>query len=127
MEQDVTIRRVQVFGADPAHAEREARQLRDVLRGLDGVEARFAEGRSPSGGTDGAKGELLTPEVVLLLSGGSFAVVRAAIRAWAEVRKSRHARVEFSDGTVAELRGGVSGRELKKIQEERQPKPEVGP
>ncbi|MFD6938648.1 hypothetical protein ACFWAP_21160 [Streptomyces goshikiensis] len=120
MTQGLGVQRVQVFGADPAHAEREARQLRDELIALEGVEARFADRRRPGAAAPGAKGDLLTPEVVLLITGGTFAVLRTAIRGWVEVRKSRHARIEFSDGTVTELRGGVSGRELSRIHKEGQ-------
>ncbi|MFD6183703.1 hypothetical protein [Streptomyces goshikiensis] len=120
MTQGLGVQRVQVFGADPAHAEREARQLRDELTALEGVEARFADRRRPGAAAPGAKGDVLTPEVVLLITGGTFAVLRTAIRGWVEVRKSRHARIEFSDGTVTELRGGVSGRELSRIHKEGQ-------
>ncbi len=119
--------RVQVFGADPAHAEREARQLREVLGKIDGVRATFEKRERGAEQQDGAKGAILTPEVVLLVGGGTFTLIRAAIKAWVEVRKSRYARVEFSDGTVSELRGSVSGRELKEIHEQRQSRPEVGP
>lgn len=102
--------RVQVFGADPAHAEREARELRDALNGLAGVEARFADRRRRGVGPAGSKGTALTPEVILLVTGSTSAVVRAAVKGWVEVRKSRYARVEFSDGTVAELRGECRAR-----------------
>ncbi|MFJ8312842.1 MULTISPECIES: hypothetical protein [unclassified Streptomyces] len=110
--------RVQVFGADPGHAEREARELRDELRGLGGVEARLAASPSgPSAAGEGAKGQpLLTPEVVLIITGGSFAVVRAAIRGWVDVRKSRRARIEYPDGGSVELHGGMSARELRELQ-----------
>lgn len=127
MTDDGVSLRVQVFGADPAHAEREARQLRDLLRQSEGVEARFADQQRPGAGPDGSKGALLTPEVLLAVTGGSSAVLRALIKGWVEVRKSRHARVEFADGSVAELRGGVSGRELNQLRgDEHSGPPEAG-
>ncbi|WP_169746117.1 effector-associated constant component EACC1 [Streptomyces violens] len=113
--------RVEVTGADPSHAEREARELRDLLRQLDGVDARFAHAAGAGQATDGAKGPLLSPEVVLLVAGGALGVVRTAIKGWVEVRKSRGARIEHPDGTVLELRGGVSGRELKKLRDQDRP------
>ncbi|WP_156179008.1 effector-associated constant component EACC1 [Saccharothrix sp. ST-888] len=121
--------RVQVFGADPAHAEREARELRDVLGRVEGVATRFADRRQPGAGPQGSKGGALTPEVVLLVSGSSATALRAVIKGWVEVRKSRYARVEFSDGSVAELRGGVSGRELNQLldRDREQPPEEVLP
>ncbi|GAA1928320.1 effector-associated constant component EACC1 [Streptantibioticus ferralitis] len=116
MSKDDRELRVRVFGADPAHAEREARELRDELRELDGSDVRFAERRLPGTSRDGAKGALLTPEVVLVITGGSLTLARAAVKGWVEVRKSRYVRVESSDGTVTELKGAVSGREVKELQ-----------
>ncbi|MEW2410345.1 hypothetical protein [Streptomyces griseoviridis] len=119
--------RIQVFGADPRHAEHEAKELRGVLNRLDGAEARFASAEAPQT-TEGAKGQaLLTPEVVLILTTGTFALARTAIKAWAEVRKSRRVRVVHSDGTVTEFQGGVSGREVKTLRDHRNDRPETGP
>lgn len=116
--------RVQVSGADPAHAEREARELRDVLNGIAGAEVRFADRRRPGADMPGSKGAMLVPEVVLLVTGSASAVIRTVVKGWVEVRKSRYARVEFSDGTVAELRGGVSGAELKELRGSSRPQEE---
>lgn len=127
MSDEVESARIQVFGADPRHAELEARELREVLRRLDGTQVRFAAPEA-SRKTEGAKGtELLTPEVVLVLTTGSFALARTAIRAWAEVRKSRKVRVEYSDGTVTEFQGGVSGREVKTLHDGRGDGPDTAP
>ncbi|WP_327185522.1 effector-associated constant component EACC1 [Streptomyces sp. NBC_01334] len=118
--------RIQVFGADPRHAELEARELREVLRGLDGAQVRFAPPEAPHA-TQGAKGsELLTPEVVLILTTGTLALARTAIKAWVEVRKSRKVRVVHADGTVTEFQGGVSGREVKALREGQGGKPSTG-
>lgn len=115
MSDEIESARVQVFGADPRHAELEARELREVLHRLDGTRVRFAPPEA-SRGTEGAKGpELLTPEVVLVLTTGTLALARTAIKGWVEVRKSRKVRVVHSDGTVTEFEGGVSGREMKAL------------
>lgn len=115
MSEEIESVRIQVFGADPRHAELEAKQLREVLNQLNGAEVRFASPEAPRA-TEGAKGQaLLTPEVVLLLTTGSFALARTAIRGWVEVRKSRKVRVVQSDGTVTEFQGGVSGGEVKAL------------
>ncbi|WP_103529448.1 hypothetical protein [Streptomyces sp. SM12] len=109
--------RIQVSGADPRHAELEARELRDELRRLDDSEVRFAP---PEAAPDvaGSKGSgLLTSEVVLVLTGGSFTLAAAAIKAWADVRKSRKVRVVHPDGTVTEFQGGVSVREIRKLRD----------
>ncbi|MBH1938832.1 hypothetical protein I5Q34_32010 [Streptomyces sp. AV19] len=119
MSNDEGVLRVRVLGADPAHADREARELRDRLRGLAGIEARFAERKMPGPGRDGAKGALLTPEVVLLVSGGSLGLARVAIKGWVEVRKSRRVRLESGDGTVTEMTG-LSRRELRELREQHQ-------
>jgi hypothetical protein len=116
MSDEIESARIQVSGADPRHAELEARELREVLRRLDGAQVRFAPPEAPQG-TEGAKGtELLTPEVVLILTTGTLALARTAIKAWVEVRKSRKVRVVHADGTVTEFQGGVSGREVKSLQ-----------
>lgn len=118
---------IQVYGADPRHAELEARELREVLRRLDGAQVRFAPPEAPRG-TEGAKGPgLLTPEVVLILTVGSFALAKTAIKAWVDVRKSRKARIIHADGTVTELQGGVSGREVKRLQDGQGDRPAIGP
>ncbi|MFJ6694577.1 hypothetical protein ACIQM4_00690 [Streptomyces sp. NPDC091272] len=117
MSDEVESARILVSGADPRHAELEARELRDVLHELDGAQVRFAAAEK-SDGAEGAKGaELLTPEVVLVLTTGSFGVAGAAIRAWASVRRSRKVRIEHPDGTVTEFHGGVSGREVRSLRE----------
>ncbi|MGP8298459.1 effector-associated constant component EACC1 [Streptomyces inhibens] len=117
MLNEVESARIQVFGADPRHAELEARELREVLHRLDGAQVRFVAPEAPRN-TEGAKGpELLTPEVVLVLTTGSFALAGTAIKAWVEVRKSRKVRVVHSDGTVTEFQGGVSGREVKALRD----------
>ncbi|MGX9884646.1 hypothetical protein [Streptomyces sp. NPDC002276] len=119
--------RIQVFGADPRHAELEARELRDVLRRLDGTQVRFAPSEAPHVTEDGAKGsELLTPEVVLVLTTGTLALARTAIKAWVEVRKSRKVRVVAADGSVTEFQGGVSGREVKALLDGRPDRPGAG-
>ncbi|WP_073950462.1 effector-associated constant component EACC1 [Streptomyces kebangsaanensis] len=119
--------RIQVFGADPRHAELEARELREVLHRLDGAGVRFASPEAPRD-TEGAKGpELLTPEVVLVLTTGSLALARTAIKAWVEVRKSRKVRIVHSDGTVTEFEGGVSGREVKALRDGQGGRPGIGP
>ncbi|THA24039.1 hypothetical protein E4198_04195 [Streptomyces sp. RKND-216] len=118
---------IQVFGADPRHAELEARELREVLRRLDGARVRFAQPEA-AGDTEGAKGPgLLTPEVVLVLTMSSFALARTAIKAWVEVRKSRKARIVHADGTVTEFQGGVSGREVKRLRDGQGDGPAIGP
>ncbi|MEU6477745.1 hypothetical protein ABZ858_12780 [Streptomyces sp. NPDC047017] len=118
MSDEIGSTRIQVFGADPQHAELEAKELREVLNRLDGAEARFAPPEAPRRGTEGAKGsQLVTPEVVLILTTGTLALARTAIRAWVEVRKSRKVRVVHSDGTVMEFQGGVSGREVKALRD----------
>ncbi|MFH0174004.1 hypothetical protein ACIA6D_29035 [Streptomyces cacaoi] len=117
MSDEIESARIQVFGADPRHAELEARELREVLRGLDGAQVRFAPPEAPRA-REGAKGsELLTPEVVLVLTTGTLALARTAIKAWVEVRKSRKVRVVHADGTVTEFQGGVSGREVKALRD----------
>ncbi len=127
MSDEVESARVQVFGADPRHAELEARELREVLHRLDGAQVRFAATEAPRS-TEGAKGaELLTPEVVLVLTTGSFALAGTAIKAWVEVTKSRKVRVEHSDGTVTEFQGGVSGREVKALRDGQGDGPGAGP
>lgn len=127
MSDEIESARIQVFGADPRHAELEARELREVLRGLDGAEVRFAPPEAPRG-TEGAKGpELLTPEVVLILTTGTLALARTAIKAWVEVRKSRKVRVVDPDGTVTEFQGGVSGREVKSLQRGQGDRPGTSP
>uniref|UniRef100_UPI003F494F4F hypothetical protein n=1 Tax=Streptomyces chartreusis TaxID=1969 RepID=UPI003F494F4F len=119
--------RIQVFGADPRHAELEAKELREVLKRLDGTGVRFASLEAPRG-TEGAKGtELLTPEVVLILTTGTLALARTAIKAWVDVRKSRQVRVVHSDGTVTEFQGGVSGREVKALRDGQGEKSGTGP
>lgn len=127
MSDEVESARIQVFGADPRHAELEARELREVLHGLDGTEVRFAATEA-SRSAEGAKGaELLTPEVVLVLTTGSFALAGTAIKAWAGVRKSRKVRVERPDGTVTEFQGGVSGREVRALRDGQGDGPGTGP
>lgn len=117
MSEGIESARIHVFGADPGHAELEARELREVLRGLDGVEVRFAPPEAPQA-VEGAKGgALLTPEVVLILTTGTLSLARTAIKAWVEVRKSRKVRLLHADGSVTEFRGGVSGREVKALQD----------
>ncbi|MFD0304113.1 hypothetical protein [Streptomyces sp. NPDC127119] len=119
MANEIESARIQVFGADPRHAELEARELRDVLKGLDGAEVRFATAEAPRP-TEGAKGtELLTPEVVLILTTGTLTLARTAIRAWVDVRKSRKVRVVHPDGTVMEFQGGVSGDEVTALRDGR--------
>lgn len=126
MSDEIESARIQVFGADPRHAELEAKELREVLNRLDGAEVRFAPPEAPRG-TEGAKGPaLLTPEVVLILTTGTFALARTAIKAWVEVRKSRSVRVVHSDGTVTEYQGGVSGREVKALRDGQGDRPETG-
>ncbi|MFH9297749.1 hypothetical protein [Streptomyces sp. NPDC017520] len=126
MSDEVKSARIQVFGADPRHAELEARELRDVLHELDGAQVRFAAAEA-SDGAEGAKGaELLTPEVVLVLTTGSFGVAGAAIKAWASVRGSRKVRIEHPDGSVTEFQGGVSGREVRALREGQGDGPGVG-
>ncbi|MGW1615629.1 hypothetical protein ACWCQZ_40510 [Streptomyces sp. NPDC002285] len=118
ISEEIESARIQVFGADPRHAELEARELREVLRGLEGAQVRFAPPEAPSATEGGAKGsELLTPEVVLILTTGTLALARTAIRAWVEVRKSRKVRVVHADGTITEFQGGVSGREVKALRD----------
>ncbi|MFB6779689.1 hypothetical protein ACFCX0_20185 [Streptomyces sp. NPDC056352] len=130
MSDEIESARIQVFGADPRYAELEARELREVLNRLDDARVRFAQPGAPQG-TEGAKGpELLTPEVVLILTTGTLALARTAIRAWVEVRKSRKVRVVHSDGTVTEFQGGVSGREVKALrdgQDGQGDRPGIGP
>lgn len=127
MSDEIESVRIQVFGADPRHAELEARELREVLRGLDGAQVRFAPPEAPRG-AEGAKGpELLTPEVVLVLTTGTLALARTAIKAWVEVRKSRRVRVVHADGTVTEFQGGVSGREVKALRDGEGVRPGTGP
>ncbi|MFF1692959.1 hypothetical protein ACFVXC_04945 [Streptomyces sp. NPDC058257] len=117
MSDEIESAQIQVFGADPRHAELEARELRDVLRRLNGAQVRFAPSEG-QGKAESAKGaELLTPEVVLILTTGTFALARTAIKAWVDVRKSRKVRVVHSDGTVTEFQGGVSGREVKALRD----------
>ncbi|MGG2459223.1 hypothetical protein ACO0M4_05240 [Streptomyces sp. RGM 3693] len=117
MSDEIESARIQVFGADPRHAELEAKELREVLNRLDGAEVRFAPPEAPQA-TEGAKGPaLLTPEVVLILTTGTLGLARTAIRAWVEVRKSRKVRLVHSDGTVTEFQGGVSGREVKALRD----------
>ncbi|MGW2048689.1 effector-associated constant component EACC1 [Streptomyces sp. NPDC001858] len=117
MSDEIESARIQVFGADPRHAELEARELREVLQGLDDAKVRFAPSEAPVT-REGAKGpELLTPEVVLILTTGTLALARTAIKAWVEVRKSRKVRVVHADGTVTEFQGGVSGREVKALRD----------
>jgi hypothetical protein len=117
MSDEIESARIQVFGADPRHAELEAKELREVLNRLDGAEVRFALPEAPRA-TEGAKGSaLLTPEVVLILTTSTLALARTAIKAWVEVRKSRKVRVVHSDGTVTEFEGGVSGREVKALRD----------
>ncbi|MEU6672723.1 hypothetical protein [Streptomyces sp. NPDC046925] len=117
MSDEIESAQIQVFGADPRHAEVEARELREVLHQLDGAQVRFALPEA-TGSREGAKGaELLTPEVVLILTTGTFALARTAIKAWVDVRKSRKVRVVHSDGTVTEFQGGVSGREVKALRD----------
>ncbi|MCQ4207780.1 effector-associated constant component EACC1 [Streptomyces longispororuber] len=117
MSDEIESAQIQVFGADPRHAELEARELRDALRQLDGAQVRFASSEEQRNAA-GAKGtELLTPEVVLILTTGTFALARTAIKAWVDVRKSRRVRVVHSDGTVTELQGGVSGREVRALRD----------
>ncbi|GHE54105.1 hypothetical protein GCM10018785_24480 [Streptomyces longispororuber] len=109
--------RIQVSGADPHHAELEARELREVLRRLDDTEVRFAPPEAAHD-AEGSKGPaLLTPEVVLVLTGGSFTLAGTAIKAWVAVRKSRKVRVLHPDGTVTEFQGGVSGREIRELRD----------
>ncbi|MFI6942479.1 hypothetical protein ACIBI4_24670 [Streptomyces sp. NPDC050418] len=109
--------RIQVSGADPRHAELEARELRDVLRRLDGTEVRFAPAEAGNS-ADGSKGPaLLTPEVMLVLTGGSFTLAGTAIKAWVAVRKSRKVRVLHPDGSITEFQGGVSGREIRNLRD----------
>ncbi|MFJ2889149.1 hypothetical protein ACIO53_24190 [Streptomyces sp. NPDC087305] len=128
MSDEIASARIQVFGADPRHAEFEARELREVLRELDGTQVRFAPPEAPHATTDGAKGsELLTPEVVLVLTTGTLALARTAIKAWVEVRKSRKVRVVAADGSVTEFEGGVSGREVKVLLDGRSDRPGTGP
>ncbi|MFC3574822.1 hypothetical protein ACFOZ0_16350 [Streptomyces yaanensis] len=127
MSDEIESARIQVFGADPRHAELEARELREVLRGLEGAQVRFAPPEAPRA-TEGAKGpELLTPEVVLVLTTGTLALARTAIKAWVEVRKSRKVRVVRADGTVTEFQGGVSGREVKALRDSQGDRPCTGP
>ncbi|MFH8610251.1 hypothetical protein ACH4D5_22500 [Streptomyces sp. NPDC018029] len=117
MSDEIESTQIHVFGADPRHAELEARELREVLQQLDGAQVRFARPEATRS-TEGAKGqELLTPEVVLILTTGTLALARTAIRAWVDVRKSRKVRVTYSDGTVTEFQGGVSGREVKALRD----------
>ncbi|WBO63310.1 hypothetical protein [Streptomyces camelliae] len=126
MSDEIESARIQVFGADPRHAELEAKELREVLNRLDGAEVRFAPPEAPRG-TEGAKWPaLLTPEVVLILTTGTLALARTAIKAWVEVRKSRSVRVVHSDGTVTEFKGGVSGREVKALRDGQGDRPETG-
>lgn len=109
--------RIQVSGADPRHAELEARELREELRRLDDFEVRFAP---PEAARDVARAKgagLLTSEVVLVLTGGSFTLAATAIKAWVDVRTSRKVRVEHPDGTITEFQGGVSGREIRKLRD----------
>ncbi|MET7942925.1 hypothetical protein [Streptomyces sp. NPDC005302] len=127
MSDEIEPARIQVFGADPRQAELEARELREVLHRLDGTRVRFAV-PDTQGGTAGAKGtELLTPEVVLVLTTGSLALARTAIKAWVEVRKSRKVRVVHADGTVTEFQGGVSGREVRELRDGRDNGSGTGP
>jgi hypothetical protein len=127
MSGEIESARIQVFGADPRHAELEAKELREVLNRLDGAEVRFAPPEAPRA-TAGAKGPaLLTPEVVLILTTGTFALARTAIKAWVEVRKSRKVRVVHSDGTVTEFQGGVSGREVNALRDGQGDRTETGP
>ncbi|MFD9812137.1 hypothetical protein [Streptomyces sp. NPDC059080] len=127
MYDEIESARLQVFGADPRHAELEAKELREVLNRLDGAEVRFAPPEAPRA-TEGAKGqELLTPEVVLILTTGTLALARTAIKAWVEVRKSRKVRMVHSDGTVTEFQGGVSGREVKALRDGQVNGAETGP
>lgn len=117
MSDEIESAEIQVFGADPRHAELEARELREVLRQLGGAQVRFGP-PEVTRSAEGAKGsELLTPEVVLILTTGTFALARTAIKAWVDVRKSRKVRVTHSDGTVTEFQGGVSGREVKALRD----------
>lgn len=127
MADEIESARIQVFGADPRHAELEAKELREVLSRLDGAEVRFAPSEALLT-TESAKGPaLLTPEVVLILTTGTFALARTAIRAWVEVRKSRKVRVVRVDGTVMEFQGGVSGREVKALRDGQGDRPETDP
>ncbi|WP_030939621.1 effector-associated constant component EACC1 [Streptomyces sp. NRRL S-646] len=127
MSDEIESARIQVFGADPRHAELEAKELREVLNRLDGAQVRFAPPEMQPG-TEGTKGaELLTPEVVLVLTTGTLALARTAIKAWVEVRKSRKVRVVHSDGTVTEFQGGVSGREVKALRAGQADRSDAGP
>ncbi|GFH68164.1 MULTISPECIES: effector-associated constant component EACC1 [Streptomyces diastaticus group] len=118
MTGEIASMRIQVSGADPRHAELEARELRDVLRRLDDTTVRFAPSEAARD-VEGSKGPaLLTPEVVLVLTGGSFTLAGTAIKAWVAVRKSRKVRVLHPDGTVTEFQGGVSGREIRKLRDD---------
>lgn len=127
MSDEIESARIQVFGADPRHAEFEARELREVLHRLNDVQVRFAPPEA-SRATAGAKGpELLTPEVVLILTTGTLGLARTAIKAWVEVRKSRKVRVVAADGSVTEFQGGVSGREVKVLLDGRSDRPGTGP
>ncbi|MGV9878038.1 hypothetical protein [Streptomyces sp. NPDC003006] len=82
MSDEIESTQIQVFGADPRHAELEARELREILHQLDGAQVRFAPPEATRS-TEGAKGaELLTPEVVLILTTGTLALARTAIKAW---------------------------------------------
>lgn len=58
MSEEIESVRIQVFGADPRHAELEAKQLREVLNQLNGAEVRFASPEAPRA-TEGAKGQAL--------------------------------------------------------------------
>lgn len=102
---------------DPTHAERDARSLRDDLRGLDGVDVAFADDMSPK---PGAKGPALSPEIVLVTLVGSTALraVTAAIQAWAERSAKRKVRLSF-DGAeeVIEIVGGIGPDEARVLQE----------
>ncbi|MEV0277476.1 hypothetical protein AB0I22_13980 [Streptomyces sp. NPDC050610] len=117
MSDEIEAATIQVFGADPRHAEAEARELREVLRRLDDAQVRFAESEASLDLVSAKGTELLSPEVVLILTSGTFALARSAIRAWVEVRKSRKVRIVHSDGTVTEFQGGVSGREVRALRD----------
>lgn len=54
MSDEIESARIQVLGADPRHAELEAKELREVLNRLDGAEVRFAPTEAPRA-TGGAK------------------------------------------------------------------------
>jgi hypothetical protein len=102
---------------DPTRAERDARSLRNDLRGLDGVDVAFADDLSSE---PGAKGPGLSPEIVLVVMVGSAALrtVTAAVQAWVERSAKRKVRLSF-DGAeeVIEIEGGIGPDEARVLQE----------